>query len=54
MEAKTYYVCSKCHRVAEISDTKGWLIAQRKNAAQGHMIIRCAACATNYARRIAK
>jgi DNA-directed RNA polymerase subunit RPC12/RpoP len=51
----TLYVCSKCGRTEELSKTRdsGWLIHQRIDAPQGHLIIRCPEHITGHALRLA-
>ena len=50
---ETFVVCSKCGKTAEYGQAQrtGWLIEQRINAPQGHLIIRCPDHITEYARR---
>jgi DNA-directed RNA polymerase subunit RPC12/RpoP len=49
----TMYVCGKCGRTTESGNTAGWLIAQRKDQPEGHLIIRCPKHANEYSKRLA-
>lgn len=44
----TIFVCSRCGATTE-PDAAGWLIAPRKGAKPGHLIIRCPEHVTKYA-----
>jgi hypothetical protein len=48
-------VCGKCGRTEEYSSAvnSDWLIAQRQDKPEGHLIIRCPEHITDYARRLA-
>jgi hypothetical protein len=48
-------LCSKCGRTEELSKAQqtGWLIRQRIDAPQGHLIIRCPEHVTGHALRLA-
>ena len=48
----TLLVCSKCGKTIEMSgpgSPPGWLVHQRKDALQGHLIIRCPDHVTGHA-----
>ena len=51
----TILVCDKCGRHMEYYEAikQGWLVAQRKDKPQGHLIIRCPEHITKYALRVA-
>ncbi len=49
----TNVVCSKCGKVEKFDKARaeGWLVAQRLDKPEGHLIIRCPEHITDYARR---
>ena len=53
--SKTLLVCSKCGKAEEFSKAiaQGWLHAQRKNAPDGYLVVRCPEHITKHALRLA-
>jgi len=50
---KTYYVCGICGETDEHWDTDGWLVAQKRDAPKGELVIRCPSCRTANSERLA-
>jgi len=52
---ETLVVCSKCGKTAEYDQARSnsWLIHQRVDAPEGHLVLRCPDHVTQYARRLA-
>lgn len=49
----TNIVCGKCGKTVEYDQAAGWLIHQRINQPEGHLIIRCPEHITGHALRLA-
>jgi hypothetical protein len=52
----TFIVCHKCGATIEVIGPHypaGWLVHQRKEAPQGHLVIRCPQHVTGHAKRLA-